>query len=72
MNTIPFLYGELNKKVTPIEQSFIIRNTVDDFPRIGSDSKLYLSRKSGQLYYWNSETAEYLPTKNYLDGEELD
>lgn len=72
MNTIPFLYGELNKKVTPIEQSFIIRNTVDDFPRIGSDSKLYLSRKSGQLYYWNAETAEYLPTKNYLDGEEQD
>ena len=53
MNTIPFLYGELNKKVTPIEYSFVLRDTFEDFPELGSENKLYFDKSSDTFYIWN-------------------
>lgn len=71
MQDIPFLYGELNKRVTPIEYSIVARKTKDDFPKTGEEDKLYVSINERVIYIWDSSIDDYVATSSGVDSIDL-
>lgn len=52
MKDIKFIYGELNKKVHPVEYSVVVRESKDSFPEIGSVNKIYISLNNTKMMYF--------------------
>ena len=62
MKDIKFIYGELNKKVHPVEYSVVVRESKDFFPEIGSITKIYISLDNTKMmYFWEPKLNKYSP-----------